>query len=1173
VFEESNVGADGRATLVPRAERLVFRRPTEQLRLNVIPDKARYSPSGRVTLDIAATNEKARPAPAILLVGVVNQSVIAMAANKTDRLLPTQFLLAGEVRHPAELEHADFLLTDHPKAAVALDLLLGTQGWRRFAEQNVVPVDQGQRQEVERMLVAQGQRTGAPVELLKLEEKRLASEYQPKLEQMTARVMTADAAQDRYRKEEEPAFATRVNLARAQAVSAHNIYEESAAELFRFETRAERIRGWALPLFLLGLIALAVGGIAMAVNRTGLDGRRYVFGTVGAAVLAALVLGGIIQTRGTFEAEQAFVSVENTRRLTYGGGPRPNPPVQNAIPVPDPDREERPIPVKDPVEKLPGPRGPKQINVSARDAANQERDAEVAKKAAGRPKDPGQPVQNDTSKQYDQRDALEEKLRARQQAANGDLPLGSLPFIVREYAHQRDPALGAARQDHAETMFWHPVLVLPENGRTRVEFQLSDDIARYQILVAGHTLDGRIGAITRTIEARKPVTVDPKLPAEISSNDVVEVPVRIVNDTDSRRSVDITLSPTNLAVDGAGVKTAGGLLKELLELGPNGKGRKVLRVRPTTPSGTAALAVIGTSDPATEPDSTVSEMRIVPDGFPFQGSFSDLLERRSAGTIDIPKDVVKGTLKARLELYPSTMADLLKGLDGLLREPTGCFEQSSTANYPNTLILDYLQETNASNPEAGKRAREFLDRGYGRLASFECPDSATKSKQGFEWFGTPDHPHEALTAYGLLQFKDMSRVSSVVDAELIKRTQAFLLSRRDGHGGFKTDPRAVDSFGRAPKHTTDAYIVWALVESDPDNREKLDLATEIEALRAEALNADFRGGKDAYFIALVANVLLQRGDRDSAEKLLVRLRDKHLNGGLISGAETSVTRSGGRDLQIETTALTVLGWLRANDAKYAGAVKAATHWLTQQRGGAGGFGSTQGTILALKALTLHARKNARPPEAGEVKLIVGGKQVAAKRFTEADVDVIALDVSNAEELFPPGEKTSVEIVTDARQSYPFTLSFSGASPTPVSAEQAPLRLSTSLGRLEAEEGQTIPLSVALENRQESGQGMAIAVVGIPAGLKVPTDLKQLTDLRENGIVSFFEVRGRELVLYWRELAPEQKINFTVDLVCDVPGEYRGPASRAYLYYTSDLKHWVEPLAVKIRPMQDQAAQK
>ena len=89
--------------------------------------------------------------------------------------------------------------------------------------------------------------------------------------------------------------------------------------------------------------------------------------------------------------------------------------------------------------------------------------------------------------------------------------------------------------------------------------------------------------------------------------------------------------------------------------------------------------------------------------------------------------------------------------------------------------------------------------------------------------------------------------------------------------------------------------------------------------------------------------------------------------------------------------------------------------------------------------------------------------------------------------------------------------------------------------------------------------MAVAVVGLPAGMKVPTDLKQLTDLREKGAIDFFEVRGRELVLYWRELAPEQKSTLTVDLVCDVPGEYRGPASRGYLYYNADHKHWVEPL--------------
>ena len=94
------------------------------------------------------------------------------------------------------------------------------------------------------------------------------------------------------------------------------------------------------------------------------------------------------------------------------------------------------------------------------------------------------------------------------------------------------------------------------------------------------------------------------------------------------------------------------------------------------------------------------------------------------------------------------------------------------------------------------------------------------------------------------------------------------------------------------------------------------------------------------------------------------------------------------------------------------------------------------------------------------------------------------------------------------------------------------------------------LTVTLENVSGKGQGMAVAVVGLPGGLTMPEDMKQLkeyTRVPEDGtrpLVSAFEIRGRELVLYWRDLAPEQKIEVPIDLICRVPGEYSGPASRA-----------------------------
>ena len=47
-------------------------------------------------------------------------------------------------------------------------------------------------------------------------------------------------------------------------------------------------------------------------------------------------------------------------------------------------------------------------------------------------------------------------------------------------------------------------------------------------------------------------------------------------------------------------------------------------------------------------------------------------------------------------------------------------------------------------------------------------------------------------------------------------------------------------------------------------------------------------------------------------------------------------------------------------------------------------------------------------------------------------------------------------------------------------------------------------------------------------------------------------------------APDAAIDLNLDVRAQVPGEYHGPASRAYLYYNSDAKYWTAPLAATIR---------
>ena len=137
VFEETSVNGD-RRELKPAAERLVYRQPVEKLSVELRPNQSSYVPGQKVQLDVEMRNEKGEPAPAVVMLAVVDKSILTMADEKTYRQMPTHFLLTSEVRKAEDLEYADFLLGPQAKAMEALDLLLGVQGWRRFAEQNPV---------------------------------------------------------------------------------------------------------------------------------------------------------------------------------------------------------------------------------------------------------------------------------------------------------------------------------------------------------------------------------------------------------------------------------------------------------------------------------------------------------------------------------------------------------------------------------------------------------------------------------------------------------------------------------------------------------------------------------------------------------------------------------------------------------------------------------------------------------------------------------------------------------------------------------------------------------------------------------------------------------------------------------------------------------------------------
>jgi hypothetical protein len=146
---------------------------------------------------------------------------------------------------------------------------------------------------------------------------------------------------------------------------------------------------------------------------------------------------------------------------------------------------------------------------------------------------------------------------------------------------------------------------------------------------------------------------------------------------------------------------------------------------------------------------------------------------------------------------------------------------------------------------------------------------------------------------------------------------------------------------------------------------------------------------------------------------------------------------------------------------------------------------------------------------------------------------------------------------------PYSLAVNYHNTTPASARECKVALKVALSDAQVAEGAVTEANVTVTNGADGPIPMTVAIVGIPGGLEPRHD--QLKELVKAGKVAAYEVIGRDVVLYWRQMTVGQKIELPISCVAAVPGTYTGPASRAYLYYTDEFKTWVGGLKVAITP--------
>jgi uncharacterized protein YfaS (alpha-2-macroglobulin family) len=536
-------------------------------------------------------------------------------------------------------------------------------------------------------------------------------------------------------------------------------------------------------------------------------------------------------------------------------------------------------------------------------------------------------------------------------------------------------------------------------------------------------------------------------------------------------------------------------------------------------------------------DHFVQKIRVSPRGFPVSEVFSSS-SKNAIYNLEI-KSPIKNSVKARLVAHPNALKEVMSGLEGLMRHPSGCFEQTSSSNYPNILALNYMREAKVSNEAIETKCKEYMDIAYKRLTGYESP------KGGFDWWGR-DPGHEQLTAYGIMQFVDMKKVYDV-DQKLIDRSTEWLLSKRDGKGSWLSGSNGLHAWVGSGA-IRDAYITYALTEAGKTDK----LKTEINTVYQHANTS-----KDPYIMAL-AVLALHNANDNRASTLMDELLKLEAADHSWNGKSHSVTASTGKALQVETTALTLLAIMRTK--RGISRLNEGIKFLHQSKTNFG-YGNTQATVLALKALVNHAQYAKQTEESGTITLKINGKRIKNVSYTKGSKDDIV--INGLEYYIGAAGKYSLEVEfeTKSENSLPYELEIDYTTTLPNSQEACQVAISTQLATKQCKVGETVRLTTTLTNKTTESLPSTMAIIGIPAGLS--PQLWQLKELRDKKICDYYEIFNGYLVLHYATLTPKDIKTIHLDLKAELPGKYEAPASSSFLYYTNELKNWHKPEAINI----------